>query len=168
MYIVKSKSEFISRMKKIIIVSIILLATSCSKKPDIFPENFFNLKLTQKMTGDEAASFVNRLHFDSVTSEKNEIGFYRGSKGNAVIYVTYYENEKSALDSFVKMTQKISPENSVFIKGSLIKISGKRIYRTFGMGQTHYVFTSGNKLFWISAETIWAINFLNDYLNFLE
>lgn len=155
-------------MKKIIIVSIILLVTSCSKEPDIFPENFFNLKLTQKMTGDEAASFVNRLHFNSVTSEKNEIGFYKGNKGNAIVYVTFYENEKSALDNFEKMTQRISPENSVFVQSSFMEVYGKRIYRTFGLGQTHYVFTSRNKLFWISAETVWASDFLKQYIDYLE
>jgi hypothetical protein len=66
------------------------------------------------------------------------------------------------------MTEKISPENSVFTNSTFRSISGRNIYRTLGMGQTHYVFTDKNKLFWISAETPWAQDFLTEYFKILD
>ncbi|MEW6507793.1 MAG: hypothetical protein AB1432_08625 [Bacteroidota bacterium] len=143
---------------------IILLFTFCTRTPELFPEYFYELNLTKKLTGDEAKNFVNRLHFNSVTNEKNEIGFYNGLKGNAVIYVTYYDNDNSALINYDKMTKKISPENSVFTNSSYINILGRNIYKTYGMGQTHFVFTVENKLFWISAGMELPQNFLIEYL----
>lgn len=156
------------RKKNIPIFLFFVLLTFCTKDPELFPEYFFELNLTRKLTGAEAKNFVNRLHFNSVTNEKNEIGFYGGVKGNAIIYVTFYENESVSIKNYKKMTEKISPENSVFTNGSYISVSGRNIYRTYGIGQTHYVFTSSNKLFWISAETNWAQDFLTEYLKILD
>lgn len=155
-------------MKKILLLFVILMTFACSKESNLFPENIFELELTEKISGEDAKEIVNRLHFNSVTSEKNEIAYYRGVKGSATIYITYYPDSDAAIENYNKMTQKISPQNSVFIQSSLIEISGKVIYRTFGLGQTHYVFTIENKLFWLSVETIWAEKFLKEYLKFTE
>jgi hypothetical protein len=54
---------------------------------------------------------------------------------------------------YVKMVNKISPENSVFINPEFVDIGGKDIYRCFGMGQSHYVFANGKELYWISVDT---------------
>lgn len=156
------------RKKQLSVFIIFVLLTFCAKDPELFPEYYFELNLIKKLTGSEAKNFVNRLHFNSVTNEKNEIGFYSGTKGNAIIYITYYDNEITATDNYKKMTEKISPDNSVFTNSSYINISGRNIYRTFGMGQTHYVFTFSNKLFWISAEMQWAQDFLTEYLTILD
>lgn len=144
------------------------MTSTCSKETNLFPENFFDLELTEKISGHDALEVVNRLHFDPVTSEKNEIAYYRGVKGNAVLYITHYSDSDAATQNYNKMTQKISPENSVFIQSSFVEVSRKIVYRTFGLGQTHYVFTSGNRLFWLSAETIWAEKFLTEYLKLIE
>lgn len=145
-----------------------LLFTYCSKEPELFPKYFFDLNLTKKITGAEAKEFVNRLHLNTVTDEKNEIGFYNGLKGNAIIYVTFYNDENVAKHNYEKMIKKISPENSVFRDSTFINISGKIIYRTFGMGQFHYVFTYDKKLFWISADINWSHDFINEYLKLLD
>ncbi len=156
------------RKKSYPIFLIFILLTFCSKDQEIFPEYFFELNLTRKLTGSEAKNFVNRLHFNPVTIERNEIGFYGGVKGNAIIYVTFYDNESASNNNYKKMTEKISPENSVFTNGTYISVSGRNIYRTYGMGQTHYVFTSSNMLFWVSVETNWAQDFLTEYLKILD
>lgn len=156
-------------MRRIIFSAALLFALSfCTKEPVTIPEEFSGLKLVEHLTGAEAINFVNRLHFNSVTSEKNEIGFYSGEKGNAIIYITYYSDENSASDNYEKMTRKISPENSIFERGSFFEVSGRKVYRTFGMGQTHYVFTISNRLFWISAENAWARKFLDEYIDLID
>ena len=147
---------------------IILLISSCSDEPYSLPDKIFELELSNKLQGSEAADYVNNLHFVEVTDKMNVIGFYKGDKGNAVIYLTIYSSNEEAISDEKKMTDKISPENSVFILGRYIDFENKRIYRTFGMGQTHYVFTHNNILYWISAETLWAKDFLNEFLNYVQ
>ena len=147
---------------------ITLLFISCSGDKNYIPQSFFELELDRKLIGDEAKEFVDKLHFQDVATMQNEVGFYSGEKGKALIYITYYQTDKEAEIDFVKMTEKISPENSVFIGGEYFEAKGYNVYKCFGMGQTHYVFYHENLLFWLSAETVWAEEFLNEYLEFIK
>lgn len=152
------------KFKRIYLLSALLIIFSCSSNNSYIPRIFFDLELKQHLRGEEAKTFVDKLHFKNVAGKSNEIGFYKGEKGSAVIYITYYATAESAKDEEVKMTEKISPENSVFIMGKYIDVNKEKIYRTFGMGQTHFVFTHDKALFWLSAETQWADDFLKLYL----
>lgn len=146
----------------------IALLISCSANKDYLPEEFFGLKLKTKHTGKEAKDFVDRLHFQNVATEKNEIGFYSGAVGNAVVYITYYKNEKDAEEDFIKMAKKISPENSVFVNGKFETVDGKQIYSCVGMGQVHYVFSHKNLLFWVSADPNFSRQFFEEYLSYVK
>lgn len=157
--------------KRIIYLTVLIfsaLVIGCSSDPELFPNEISGIQLKRKISGDEAKQFVNKLHISSVTSEKNEIAFYESTKGNATIYVTFYSNELDANQNFTKMTKKISPQNSVFIRGSFLDMKSKRIYRTYGMGQTHYVFVHEKLLFWISVETTLAKKLIETYLHHLK
>lgn len=157
--------------KRIIYLAFLIFSAvlfGCSSDPELFPNEIVGIQLKRKISGEEAKQFVNKLHINSVTSEKNEIAFYESNKGNATIYITFYSNELDASQNFTKMTKKISPQNSVFVRGSFIELNGKRFYRTYGMGQTHYVFVYKKQLFWISIETTLAKKFINAYLQIFK
>lgn len=147
---------------------ITILFISCSSKKDFLPEEFWGMKLNRKLTGNEAKDFVDRLHFQNVAMEKNEIGFYTGAVGNAAVYITYYDNEKVAEEDFVRMTEKISPENSVFVQGKFETMNNKQIYSCLGMGQVHYVFSHKNLLFWISADPHFSRQFFEEYMSYVK
>ena len=155
-------------MKKHFLFSIIffsaLILSACSQKTEILPSEIYHLKLKQKITGKQAAKFINRLHPIKVANTENQIGFYKGENGTAVIYVTQYPDKKSAVRDEQKMTEKIAEVSSMFTLGKRIDINGREIYRIFGMGKTHFVFAINNKLFWITAESTWAVKFLKEYL----
>jgi hypothetical protein len=151
-------------MKQILILILIIMA-GCSSQSIYLPEEIFGLSLSKKLAGKEAAEFINKLHWQGVTDSRSEIGFYRGNIGDAVIYLTYYPSPDQAAEYEELMTTKISAEDTPFIMGEYLDIGGKRIYRTFGMGQTHFVLSHNNALIWISAGTIWADDFLNEYLS---
>lgn len=121
----------------------------------------------KKLAGREATEFINNLHFQAVAAEKNEIGFYEGESGPAIIYVSYYTSNETAAAEGKRMSEKISPENSVFIGGEYLEVSGKAVYRCFGMGQTHFVFTHQKALFWMSVNTMKAKAILAAYLEYL-
>ncbi len=157
--------------KRIIYLAFLLFSAaliSCSSDPKLFPSEIAGIQLKRKISGEEAKEFVNKLHINSVTSEENEIAFYESNKGNATIYITFYSNELDASLNFTKMTKKITPQNSVFVRGSFIELNGKRVYRTYGMGQTHYVFVHEKLLFWISVETTLAKKFIDIYLQIIN
>ncbi len=65
------------------------------------------------------------------------------------------------------MTEKISPENSMFVRGTYYTTNNKEIYTCLGPGQVHYVFSHKNLLFWISVDPNISKNFFNEYLNFV-
>jgi hypothetical protein len=156
------------RMKNYIYFFLItLLFTSCSTNKEYLPEEFWGMKLSRKITGKEAKEFVDKLHFQNVATEKNEVGFYKSAVGNAAVYITYYNNEEAAYHDFRKMTQKISPENSMFVRGTYQTINNKQIYSCFGLGQVHYVFSHKNLLFWISADPNLSKDFFDNYFKFV-
>lgn len=145
-----------------------LLFFSCSAEVNFLPDEFYGLTLTKRFSGKEAKVFVNKLHFEPVTETENEIGFYDGEKGAALIYITHYNKKDAAEEDYKRMTEKISPENSVFIKPEYLQLNGMEIYRCFGMGQSHYVFPYNKELFWISVNTHFGKKFVEEYLSYIE
>ena len=141
---------------------------SCTGDKDLTPEQFSGMTLKQKLTGDEAKEFVNTLHFNPVTDANNEVGFYESPVGKAIIYFTYYQSNTEAENNFLKMTNKISPENSVFFNSSFIAHNEVNIYRTYGLGQVHYVFTKRNILFWLSADLNLGERILKNYIDYIQ
>jgi hypothetical protein len=159
----------IRTMKNILfVILLILFSVSCSTEKDLLPEEFFGLKLKQKLSGNEAKEFVDQLHFNEVAPEKNKIGSYESPAGKLIIYITYYDDDVKSLAEYEKMINKISPENSVFINPEFVEVRGKEIYRCFGMGQSHYVFANDKELYWISVDTHQGKKFIEEYLDYIN
>jgi len=142
---------------------ILIITFACNKKSTI-PQQVFGFNLRKKVIGKEAKSYVDKIHFEDVASDKNEIFFYEGDEGSAIIYMTIYYSNVEAEREWKRMTEKISPEYSVFIMGTMQEIHGKSIYRCFGLGQTHYVFAHENRLLWVSIKTDVAKDFLDLFM----
>ncbi len=140
---------------------------SCSTNKVYLPEDFYDLHLTKKLIGKDAKEFVNNLHFQNVTELGNEIGFYGGKAGSAIIFITHYNTIETTKINYKKMVTKISPDNSVFVNSEYLNLGGMEIYRCFGLGQSHYVFPYNKELFWISVDTNFGKNFVEEYLSYL-
>lgn len=153
--------------KTFFIVIFIMVLASCGGSPEYLPKKFFGLEQSRLLKVEEAEKYVDKLHIEKVAGETNKIGFYEGEKGKAVIYVTFYDDVVKPKQDETKMTEKISPENSAFVGGEYIEIRNEKIYRCYGMGQTHFVFSHQHTLLWISAETHWAQEFLQEYLDYI-
>jgi len=149
---------------QLIVLSVLLAGCACQKEPDFLPEHLLGYQLTKKLNGPEARAFVDKIHLREVTPENNIIGFYQKENMPLTIYITEYNSTGEAEKNFEMMTRKISPGNSVFINGEYLEIEGRKLYRCFGMGQTHFVFNIDHRLFWISVNTIEAGKFIRDYL----
>ena len=154
-------------MRLAIILSICFLIQNCAKK-EVFPQHILGYSLAKVVSGAEATKMVNRLHFQPVTNTENEIGFYEKDTEKAIIYVTHYQTEIDAQTNLVKMIDKISPENSVFINGGQVESNEITVIRYFGMGQTHYIFRFRKMLFWLSVDTMIAQDFLDSYIEYIQ
>lgn len=157
-----------NRFKQNRFLLIVIFIISCSLNTNYLPEDFFGLQLTKKLTGKDAKEFVNNLHFQKVADLENEIGFYEGKAGSAIIYITHYNTKETTRSNYNKMVKKISPENSVFVKPEYLNLGGMEIYRCFGMGQSHYVFPYNKRLFWITVDTHFGKKFVEEYLNHIK
>jgi len=159
-------------MRKVnsVLVALLLAALFCcsEQQKDLLPHKLLDLALTRRIDGAEAIAFINKLHFQEVAADSNEIAFYEGVSGNAIIYLSHYDKHQTARREWLKMTEKISPENSVFINGEIIEYDGLKAYRCFGMGQVHYVFAINAHLIWISVKTVIGEAFLEAYLDAIQ
>jgi len=151
-----------------LILCTIIFIIGCTQEKPFLPEKIFTLTLKKQLTGEEAKAFVDNLHFKEVTPENNEIGFYEGEKGKAIIYVTHYKDAKQAREEGKRMIEKIDQGNLVFFMGDSLFVNEMPVYRCFGMGETHFIFSRDNHLFWISSGTMFAQKFLYAYLEHLK
>jgi hypothetical protein len=152
----------------LIVLTMLLATCARQNQPEFLPEHLLTYQLTRKLTGAEAKAFVDKIHLREVTPENNIIGFYQKEKMPLTIYITEYDSPGKAEKDFERMTGKISPGNSVFINGEYLDIEGQKLYRCFGMGQTHFVFNIDQRLFWVSVNTIQAGEFIRDYLKMIS
>lgn len=170
--IVKQKDPSLNQLLRNWQFFLLLLAPglllSCASERDLLPGEILGHTLQRQLSGEEARQHVNQLHLQAVTDTENRIGFYQGEKEPATIYITQYADPPAAEADFVKMTEKISPQNSVFISGEYLEMNGRQVYRCFGMGQTHFVFTHREHLFWVSVSTVVGKQFVTAYLDYLN
>ena len=164
--LIKNKKLFCSSI--IFILLAILIHSRCSREVIYIPSHLMSCHLEKKLTGAEAQEQVDKIHGKEVTPPESEIGFYQGEKGPITLYVSGYPTAELAGKEFLRMLEKISPQNSIFIGGSQFELAGTKIYRCFGMGQTHFVFTHQKKLIWLSVNTIQGKEILLSYLEMLD
>ena len=149
------------RLAVIMIFSISL--QFCGKK-EALPKDLLGYHLINKISGTDAQKIVNKIHLNPVTDIGNEIGYYQNGDDKAIIYITYYSSDDDAQADLIKMVDKISPQNSIFLNGGQVEINKITAYRYFGMGQTHFIFRVDNILIWLSVDTMIAKEFLESYL----
>ena len=162
------KNKIISWDLILFVLLAISMPSGCSREVIYLPSDFMSCLLEKKLSGAEAREWVDKIHGKEVTPLESEIGFYQGEQGPITIYVSGYQTPELAEKEFLKMTEKISPQNSIFRGGGFIVQAGKKIYRCFGMGQTHFVFTHQKKLIWLSVNTIQGKEILRSYLDLID
>ena len=151
---------------RLIITITCILFQYCAEK-EILPQKIQGYDLAKIISGAEAQKIVNRIHLQAVTNTENEI-YAQLIVDDDLIYITHYQTDDGAQKDLIKMVDKISPENSVFINGGKVEINKMIAYRYFGMGQTHFIFRNNQMLFWLSVNTLVAQEFLESYIEYLQ
>jgi hypothetical protein len=151
------------RLILFLMISAIILS-SCTRPDTFLPDEIFGYKLSDKITGEQAKKMVDQLHFREVSPSFNEIGFYHKESGPLTVYVSRYRNSEEADSVLQKMSRKIIQDKQVFILGDYITFQDQKMFRCFGLSQTHFIFIRGRYLIWMSVNTIKAMDILEAYL----
>lgn len=152
---------------KNILILLVVSIIGCAAEKNYLPVEINSFKLRNKLSGTEAETHIDRLHQGNVASDKNEIGFYMSGVRKMIIYVSYYRNYEIAIGEYEKMINKISHDHSVFINPDYITINDKKIYRCFGLGQSHFVFYNGKQLIWLSVDSHIGKDLVEEYLELI-
>lgn len=155
-------------MKYLKIILLTVLITGCSQKDNNkFQqiEELNGMSLTNHISGEAAQSMIDKLHGKSVTPAENNIAFYKGDKGEAILYVSFYKNAEDARTTYDKMVKMIRDGNEVFGHFHEIEIDSQKLSMCLGMDQAHYFFNKKNKLFWLSTNYQIAQSTVIDLLN---
>lgn len=119
----------------------------------LIPAELGDLKRTGEVRGDEARGMIDRLHGGVVTPQENVIGFYEGKGSRATLYVSVYPDagDASAVDS--TMERRIQAGNPVFRGVRKLIVDGHALSECTGMGQVHYFFSRGNRVYWLGVDS---------------
>lgn len=140
------------------------VVSRCTRSDTFLPDEIYGYRLSDKITGEQAKKMVDQLHFREVSPSFNEIGFYNNESGPLTVYVSRYSDGEKADSALQKMSRKILEDKQVFILGEFITFQDQKMFRCFGLSQTHFIFTRGRYLIWMSVKTIKALNIIEAYL----
>ena len=115
------------------------------------PEKVGEKERTKIISGKKAARVVNKMHGLSVAPDASIIVEYgRGKKD--VLFISRYRNRKDANDSLDLMVGKIAAaEKGPFFHLMQLRKYKNKVYMTFGMGASHYIYLSDNSILWFQS-----------------
>jgi len=152
-------------MSKKFMFLLFLILISCSQKPQMIPQSLGKLKLDKYLVGKEASEMINRMHIGGdVAGDKNEVGFYSLDTLKATLYISKFKNQKNADEKLTQMLIKIAHGNTPFVLHNQVNVGGRKIYLAFGMNQSHYIYTDGDKLIWLAVDFPISVETLHSLL----
>ena len=120
----------------------------------LMPDKVGALDRVQLVTGADAQAEVDRLHNKSLQAEASAIGRYaRPNERAAEVWVSRVVTESEARRQTGLMVHKMYDNpKSPFSNPVRLEHNGLAVYRFMGMGQAHFVWFSGDLVWWVSAQ----------------
>jgi hypothetical protein len=144
--------EFKYRLKPGFLILMIFLlgcVNSATELPS--PERIGQKERVRVISGNKAASVIDKMHNLSVAAAANVIAEYGPDKKD-ILYISFYKNEKAAGEAFNLMIEKIAAaKKGPFFHLMPLKRYQNKAYLTLGMGAVHYIYLSGNYLLWLQT-----------------
>lgn len=138
-------------LKIIFLISFALVFLACVDRSGLsvpkLPDSLAGLALSNTVKGAEADKMINRMHGKS-TGGSSSIGYYGSENRKNVLYLTAFENQEQAEQSLAKMISKMANTKLGFTTPTSDKIGNNIIYRSQGMGLSHFFFRRKNLVFW--------------------
>jgi hypothetical protein len=162
-----SKRPYVVILALLVVVSVVYVATY-QRNERFVPETLGELQLGELLSGAAAQEMIDHLHAKGVTPAENEIGFYDAPGGKATLYVSVYANEADAGTAERKMAELIRAGNPIFGEYDERSIGDQVVHRCFGMGQEHFFFSVGTRLYWLGVDEPLAEQTLSELLKVVK
>lgn len=126
----------------------------------LMPEKIGELHRIQLITGDAAQAEVDKLHGKTLAAEASVVARYSrpsdvGKARPAEVWLSQVSSEKEARRQTGKMVHMMYENpKSPFRNPKRIEYAGQAVYRFTGMGQTHFIWSKGDLVYWISANQV--------------
>ncbi len=152
----------------LLLLAVVLYVATNENKERLVPETLGELQLGERLSGAAAQEMINHLHAKGVTPANNEIGFYHAPGGKATLYVSVYATAEDAAAGERKMAERIRSGNPIFGEYSERSSGNQIVHRCFGMGQEHFFFSVGTRLYWLAVDTPLAEATLGEVLKYAK
>lgn len=148
-----------------VFILLLIFLTPFHSLGNSLPEAIGSLRLTHIVSGEEARQEIDRLHGKRLSFQKGYIGTYEGENREAKLWVSEYGSDREATEAIGKMARMMKlSEQKNFWHFQEIPIEGVTVFFAMGMGQAHYFFYKGIKVFWLAVDPSQARAAVRDLL----
>jgi hypothetical protein len=117
------------------------------------PEKIGKLDLRGVEKGVTANKLMYRMHGKITGARSNSvIGYYGADSTKNVLYLSAFEDDTQAERALREMSSKIMRTSAGFTPATVDTTGGKTLYRTEGMGLTHFFYRQDNFVVWWQIE----------------
>jgi hypothetical protein len=157
------------RWKPLLVIAagVIALAVALlfrTQEPPELPAKIADLVLVHQVGGERANKILNRMHDKDVTPATNRIGMYASSAQSAVVYLSVYRSDREAERAYQKMAHRIERGNPIFTGYRSTRIGKVETSFCVGQGQHHYFFFHNDRLYWLAADSGYAVSVAAEFL----
>ncbi|MCX6133863.1 MAG: hypothetical protein NTU47_08625 [Ignavibacteriales bacterium] len=166
----RSHREFLTWRPAVVwfMAFLLLLPSLVVTQPADLPTRLGPLKLSDRMQGQAARSFINRMHDKNITPKNSIMGRYREGNDEASLYVSIYTTQSSAAEASKRMTRLIKAGHRVFSRYKQLTHGKIEVGQCEGLGQTHFFFQHQKRLYWLSADPRCSDVTLQSLLKFVD
>jgi hypothetical protein len=129
------------------------------------PQVIGTLQLKQLQSGEKARKAIDRLHGKRLVFREAYIAHYEFGKKKASLWISVYDSKADAGKELVKMANGLNTgKGHVFKHFQTLSIREMSVYFVTGMGQAHYFFEKGKKVYWLAVDPSEARPVIRDLL----
>lgn len=151
------------------VLLILLFAANCSNPKSELPAHLGNLTLSKVVRGEEAQKILVEMHGKSLGTDDYVIGYYGAETDNNILYISKFNNPELAREDLLQMTMRMAGGTPVF---SPLQFEGMSedgthtVFRTEGMGFSHFFYRDGSVLVWWQVQPFLADETYRDLQQF--
>ena len=154
----------------VLLIAALLLAGLMlfSRDPDplLIPSQIGGVPLQAHLFGSEAADAIYRLHSTPFPLTGAAVAIYGSDSPPVMIWAARTWGTWGARLLTMWMTQAIARSDTPFTPLGSRQVRGVLVYELTGMGQTHYYFQVGDRIYWLAVAPHQADQGLQDLLGF--
>lgn len=115
------------------------------------PESWQSFARTALVRGKEALGEIDRLHGKSIKVHDGYRADFAYGQEQFTLWVATVGSPAEARHMLDQMVERIGPSNKMFSRPELITRGEPKMYRSIGMGQSHFYYAKGAAVYWVAV-----------------